>query len=317
MNSQKPKILIVDDEATICELLHEELGELGYQCTEVFNGNDALARLEKENYDVILLDIRLPGLSGLEVLARVHSNYSDTVTIMVTAVNDIYTAIEAMKQGAYDYLTKPFNLDEVNLSISRALEKRKLVLENKEYQHNLEDKVAALDKVIRNLSFNVITSLVYALEAKDKYTCGHSQKVADIAVAIAKEMGLRQERVEKIRLAGLLHDLGKIGIKESILNKTSRLLDEEYQHIKKHPEIGEHILAPITDGEILALIRNHHERYDGTGYPDQLKITQIPLGARILSVSDAYDAMTSERPYRKPLSKKDALAEIERFLEPN
>ncbi|MFC1991324.1 HD domain-containing phosphohydrolase [Chloroflexota bacterium] len=312
MIPKKPKVLIVDDEQVICDVLHDELSELGYQCTAVFSGNDALAKLAGENFDVVLLDIRLPGISGLEVLTQVRSNHLNTPVIMITAINDVDTAVTAMRQGAYDYLSKPFNLDDVAISISRTMEQKRLELEIIEYRQNLEDKVTEQTMKIRTLSLEAITALVYALEAKDKYTSGHSQKVADISVAIAQEIGLPQESIENIRLAGLLHDLGKIGIRESILNKPGRLDNDEYQHVKKHPEIGEHILVPFTSAAAtLRLIRNHHERYDGTGYPDRLQAGQISLGARILAVSDAYEAMTSERPYRKPLSDTAALAEIE------
>ncbi|MFC2072996.1 HD domain-containing phosphohydrolase [Chloroflexota bacterium] len=312
MVNKKPGVLIVDDEQVIRDVLYEELSERGYLCTTVPRGNDALAELEAQDFEVVLLDVRLPGISGLEMLPIIRSNHPNTAIIMISAVTDIDKAVAAMKQGAYDYITKPFNLDEIIISIGRAMEKSRLELENKEYQKHLEDKVAEQAKNIRTLFLSAITSLVYALEAKDEYTSGHSQRVADIAVAIARKMNLPQESIEKIRLAGLLHDIGKIGVRESVLHKPSRLANEELQHIQKHSEIGEHILAPIAgDEETLKSIRNHHEHYDGTGYPDRLKNTQISLGARILSVSDAYEAMTSGRPYRKPLSEEIALAEIE------
>ena len=217
-----------------------------------------------------------------------------------------------MKQGAYDYLTKPFNLDEVVLSVDRALEKRRLELENRDYQQHLEQKVEAQARKIRASFLSAITALAYALEAKDKYTSGHSQRVAEISVAIAKEMGLSQHSTERIRQAGLIHDIGKIGVREAALNKPGRLTDEEFQHVKEHCEMGEHILAPIVeDEEILKVVRHHHEHYDGTGYPNRLSAEQIPLGARILAVADTYDAMTSERPYRGAMSDEAACAEIE------
>ncbi|MFC2014838.1 HD domain-containing phosphohydrolase [Chloroflexota bacterium] len=312
MTLRKPRILIVDDEQVIRDVLYEELSELGYQCSTVSNGYDALARLTAENFDVVLLDIKMPGISGLEVLAKVRSNHLDTAIIILTAVNDVDTAVKAMKQGAYDYICKPFDLGDIAVSISRTVEQKRLELEIIEYRQNLEDKVTEQTLKIRTLSLEAITTLIYALEAKDKYTSGHSQRVADLSVAIAQEMGLPKNTIENIRLAGLLHDLGKIGIKESILNKPGSLDNDEYQHVKKHPEIGEHILVPFTSAALtLSLIRNHHERYDGTGYPDGLRAEQIPLGARILAVSDAYEAMTSERPYRKPLSDSAARVEID------
>ena len=313
MTEKRGSILIVDDEDAIRKLLHQKLSSDGYQCREAARAEQALDKLKDNVVDLVILDIKMPGKSGVELLPEIKASHPDTAVVMATATTDTDIAIHCMKQGAYDYITKPFNLDEVIISIGRALEKRRLELENKEYQQHLEDKVEEQAKKIRASFLSAITALAYALEAKDKYTSGHSQRVADISVAIAKEMGLPQESIKRIKLAGLVHDVGKIGVRESVLNKPSRLTDDEFRHIQYHPEIGEHILAPISNNEeILELVRNHHERYDGTGYPDRLKDGQIPLCARILAVSDAYEAMTSERPYREAMSDKTACTEIER-----
>jgi putative nucleotidyltransferase with HDIG domain len=312
MPKEQENILIVDDEEIIRKLLHRRLSGEGYHCLDAGNAEQALAKLQNNTVALAILDIKMPGKSGIELLAEIRSEHPDTAVIMATAVADINVAIQCMKQGAYDYLTKPFNLDEVVLSVERTLEKRRLELENREYQTHLEGKVEEQAKKIRASFLRAITALAYALEAKDKYTSGHSQRVADISVAIAKEMGLPQESIDEIRLAGLLHDIGKIGVRESVLNKPSRLTDEEFQHVKKHSEIGEHILGPIADDEeILRLVRYHHEHYDGNGYPDRLKYDQIPLGARILAVADAYEAMTSKRPYREALGDEKARKEID------
>ena len=307
------KIMVVDDEPGICRVLHRLLTREGYEVKAVSNAQTVLPRLNTARYDLVLLDIMMPGKSGIELLPEIKASYPDTAVVMVTASADINTAIQCMKQGAYDYLTKPFNLDEVFFSVGRALEKRRLELENEEHRHHLEDKVAQQAERIRASFLSAIAALVNALEAKDKYTSGHSQRVADIAVAIAKEMRLPPAIIDKVKLAGLLHDIGKIGVRESVLNKPGSLSDGEFQQIQEHPEIGQHILAPIADDEeILRLVRSHHERYDGRGYPDHLKDSQILLAARILAVSDAYEAMTSERPYRKAMPSAVACAEIER-----
>ena len=312
MPKEQENILIVDDEEIIRKLLHRRLSGEVYHCLDAGNAEQALAKLQNNTVALAILDIRMPGKSGIELLAEIRSEYPDTAVIMATAVADINVAIQCMKQGAYDYLTKPFNLDEVVLSVERTLKKRRLELENREYQTHLEGKVEEQAKKIRASFLSAITALAHALEAKDKYTSGHSQRVADISVAIAKEIGLSPEDSNRVRLAGLVHDIGKIGVRESVLNKPSRLTDEEFQHVQKHSEIGEHILAPIADDkEILKLVRNHHERYDGSGYPDQLKSRQIPLGARILAVADAYEAMTSKRPYREALGDEKARKEID------
>lgn len=305
------RILIVDDEKAIRRLLQQKLLGEGYQCQEAGSAEQALGGLQAGALELVLLDIKMPGKSGVELLPEIRANYPDIAVIMVTAITDTTTAIQCMKQGAYDYLTKPFNLDEVAMSVHRALEKRRLELENRDYQQHLEQKVKEQAEKIRASFLNAIAALAYALEAKDKYTSGHSQRVAEISVTIARELGMTQASIEKIRLAGLIHDIGKIGVRESILNKPVRLNAEEYQHIKYHSEIGEHILTPIVeDEEILKMVRYHHERYDGTGYPDGLSGKQIPLGARILAVADSYDAMTSERPYREAMNTETACIEI-------
>jgi putative nucleotidyltransferase with HDIG domain len=313
MTVNQETILIVDDEEAIRRLLHQKLSGEGYRCEEAGSAEQALDKLRSNTIELVLLDIKMPGKSGTELLPGIKASYLDTAVIMATSITDTSTAIQCMKEGAYDYLTKPFNLDEVILSVDRALEKRRLELENRDYRQHLEQKVEAQAKKIRALFLNAITALAYALEAKDIYTSGHSQRVAESAVAIAKEMGMPPDSISKIQLAGLVHDIGKIGVKESVLNKVGKLTDDEFEHIKAHCEIGEHILTPIVeDEEILKAVRHHHERYNGKGYPDGLSGEQIPLGARILAVADAYDAMTSERPYRKAMSDETACTEIER-----
>jgi len=313
MTEKQKTILIVDDEEVIRRLLHQKLSGEGYHCEEAGSAEQALDRLRSNTVELVILDIKMPGKSGIELLPEIEAGYPDTAVIMATAITDTSTAIQCMKQGAYDYLTKPFDLDEVILSVVRALEKRRLELENRDYRQHLEQKVEEQAQKIRASFFSAITALAYALEAKDKYTSGHSQRVTEISVAIAKELGMPRNSIEKIRLAGLIHDIGKIGVKESVLNKPGKLTDEEYQHIKSHCDVGERILTPIVeDEEILKAVRHHHERYDGRGYPDGLSDEQIPLGARILAVADTYDALTSERPYREAMSTETAFAEIER-----
>ena len=313
MTKKQGRILIVDDEEVIRRLLRQKLSSEGYQCQEAGNAAQALDELRSKPVALVILDIKMPGKLGIELLPELRASYPDTAVIMATAITDTSTAIQCMKQGAYDYLTKPFNLDEVVLNVNRALEKRRLVLENRAYQQHLEEMVEKQAKKIRAAFLNAITALAYALEAKDKYTSGHSQRVTKISVAIVKKLGMPQGSINEIRLAGLIHDIGKIGVRESVLNKPAKLTDDEFKHIKSHCEVGEHILTPIVeDEEILKMVRHHHERYDGTGYPDRLKGEQIPLGARILAVADTYDAMTSERPYREAMIDETAYAEIER-----
>ncbi len=339
MAGKQERILIVDDEDIIRSLLCLGLAREGYQCQEANGAEPALAQMRTNPAELVILDIKMPGKSGAELLPEIKASYPDTAVIMATAITDASTAIQCMKEGAYDYIAKPFNLDEVVLSAERALEKRRLELENRDYQQHLEEKVAEQAKKIRGAFLNAITALAYALEAKDKYTSGHSERVAEISVAIARELGMSPESIERIRLAGSIHDIGKIGVRESVLNKPGTLSNTEYQHIISHCELGERILSPIVeDKETLEMVRHHHERYDGTGYPDHLSAKQIPQETRvlavaeayaeiayahtqeetfsqntsILAVADAYDAMTSNRPYRAALSAEKAIDELRR-----
>jgi putative nucleotidyltransferase with HDIG domain len=314
MTQRQEKILAVDDEPVIRKLLCAKLSTEGYVCLMAGDADQALKEIASSRPDLVILDINMPGKSGTALLAEIMATFPDTAVIMATAISDSHTAIHCMKEGAYDYLIKPFDLDDVVLSVDRALEKKRLEHENKDYQQHLEDKVEKQSIKIRASFINSVTSLAYALEAKDKYTSGHSQRVTDMAVAIARKLDLPKENIEKIKLAGLLHDIGKIGVREAILNKAGTLTDEEFQHVKRHCEKGDRILSPIVEDEdISRMVRHHHEHWDGKGYPDGLSGQQIPQGARVLSVADAYDAMTSERPYRKAMNRDEARAEITRF----
>ena len=329
-NTNKAKILIVDDEIRVREILSRKLTDNGHHCLTAPDGNSALKLLKNDHVDLVLLDVMMPGKSGHDVLQEIKLRYPDTAVIMVTAIADVQTAIGLMKAGAYDYIIKPVELNVLLVSLSRALEKRRLIIENRDYQSHLEQKVKEQTKKVRQSFLNSITSLVYALEAKDQYTHGHSQRVTKIAVAIAKKLNIPKDVIEKIELAGLLHDVGKIGVSETILNKPGKLTSEEFEIVKSHCEIGERILTPIVeDKEILEMVRHHHERYDGTGYPDGLSGRQITQGASImavaevydaiaspgamyLAVADAYDAMTSDRPYRPAMTPEAACAELEK-----
>ena len=341
-NINKARILIADDEPVIRNILSRKLIGEGYECTEASDGTRALNELKTCTFDLVLLDINMPGKSGTDVLREMRAKYPDTAVIMITAISDVGTAIKSMKMGAHDYVIKPVDLKMLLVSVDRALDKRRLILENKSYQLHLEEKVEEQTREIRESFLNSIKSLAFALEAKDKYTSGHSQRVSEIATAIARELGVAQDYAEKMSLAGLVHDIGKIGLRESVLNKPGKISDEEYDHIKSHSETGERILSPIIqDKEILDMVRHHHERYDGNGYPDGLQAEQIPQGARILAVADAYvdmsgnqagkevlsqgarilavadsyDAMTSDRPYREAMSPELAISELERGQE--
>ncbi len=306
-------ILVVDDEDVIRRLLCQKLRAEGYTCVEAGSARQAMEKMREKAADLAILDIMMPGGSGVELLPELKKNYPDTVVIMATAVGDAETAIKCVRLGAYDYFTKPYNLDEVALSVARALNTRRLELEVLDYQQHLEEKVKVQADKIRDSFMNAVTALALALDAKDEYTSGHSGRVSEISVVIAKELGMHDGALENIRLAGLIHDIGKIGVKEAVLNKPGMLTPEEFEHIKTHPAIGERILKPIVEEqEILDMVRLHHERFDGRGYPDGLSGEQIPVGAAIMALADAYDAMTSDRPYRKSLGNAVAVEEIKK-----
>jgi putative two-component system response regulator len=312
MLDQQETLLIVDDEAAIRRVLFQKLSREGYQCEEADAAEQVLNTLATSPIALVILDIKMPGKSGIELLPEIKSGYPDTEVIMATAVTDVNVAIQCLKQGANDYLCKPFNLEEVSLAVQRALEKRRLKLEIREYQQFLEGKVEEQTGEIRKLFLGAIEALVSALEAKDKYTGGHSRRVTEIALAIGNELGLSAQDMEDLRWGSLLHDVGKIAIDQLIQNKPGKLTREEYEHIMTHTRIGADIVRPVVNGKIVEIIEHHHDRYDGSGLHQVIAGNDIPLGARILAVADALDAMTSDRPYRSAMSITEAIDGIKR-----
>ena len=303
------EILIVDSEHCILDSIESLLDGAGYNVKCVNDAKDALKVLDEENVSLVISEIDLNGISGLDLFSFIQENH-DTVDVILTCSSpDVSVASDAIKRGVCDFICKPFHAFDILLSVKRVFEKRNLIHESKDFQGLLEKKIKeqTLSLRLRNqekqqLLINMIKSLVQTLEAKDKYTEGHSRRVAENALHIAQSIGMNYKEQEKINLAGLLHDIGKIGVKESILNKAGRLTDKEYSHIKTHPLISQRILEPIPQfKEVVMIIRHHHEFFDGSGYPDGLAGELIPIGARILTVCDAYDAMTSDRPYRSAL----------------
>jgi len=312
MPVQRETLLIVDDEAAIRKLLCQKLSSQGYQCEETYSAEQALNMLETSPIALVILDIKMPGKSGIELLREIKSGYPDTAVIMATAVNDINVGIQCLKQGADDYICKPFNLEEVSLAVQKSLEKRRLQLEIREYQQYLEEKIEEQTGDIRKLFLGAIEALVSALEAKDKYTGGHSRRVTDIALALGNELGLSRQDMEDLRWGSLLHDIGKIAVDQVTQNKPDRLTREEYEHIMIHAHVGAGIVRPVVNGKITEMIEHHHDHYDGSGLHQVIVGSDIPLGARILAVADAFDAMISDRPYRPAMSITDAMDEIRR-----
>lgn len=312
MPNQRETLLIVDDEAAIRRLLRRKLSGEGYQCEEADTAEQILNTLKTSPIALVILDIKMPGKSGIELLPEIKSGYPDTAVIMATAVNEVNVAVQCLKQGADDYICKPFNLEELSRSVQKALEKRRLQLEIREYQQYLEEKIEEQTGEIRKLFLGAIEALVAALEAKDKYTGGHSRRVTEIALALGNELGLSAQDIEDLRWGSLLHDIGKIAVDQVIQNKPGRLTREEYEHIMTHIHVGVEIVRPVVNGKITAMIEHHHDHYDGSGLHQVIAGSDIPLGARILAVADAFDAMISDRPYRSAMSITEIVEEIKR-----
>ena len=320
MKKEKYKVLITDDERDIRELLGDFLEDKGFQFFLAENAFDALA-IFKENpdIDIVMSDIRMPGRSGLDLLGDIKQIDEDVVVIMISAVKDIESAISAMSKGAYDYVSKPFKLAEVGIIVDKAIDKRKLTLENREYQRELEIKVAERTEELKNALDELDTtylmtleSLATALDMRDEETQGHSVRVLQYAMKLAGLLGITDPvKLKTLEYGSLLHDIGKIGIPDSILKKPSRLSKEEWEIMRTHPRAGYKILSNIKFlEEASKIVLHHHENFDGSGYPGKLKKDEIPLAARIFSVADALDAMTSHRSYRIALSFEEAENEL-------
>jgi putative nucleotidyltransferase with HDIG domain len=316
----RERILIVDDEDSIREVVATLLEKQGYECVAAQSAHDALGHLHLRPFDLVLSDILMPEMNGLELLGRVREHHCDLPVVMVTATHDITTALEAIRRGAYDYILKPFERDELYHGTGRALEHRRLVMENKRYQQGLEIQVAERTSQLTQAIVELQQSYDYTLEAlggaldlKDAETQGHCQRVTAYTICLARAMGVPSSDLPHIARGAFLHDIGKMAVPDQILRKPGPLNDDEWIILKRHCEIGYAALLRIPFLKDAAeIVLTHHERYDGTGYPRGLKQDEIPLGARIFAVADTLDAMISDRPYRRALSLEAAKEEIRR-----
>jgi putative two-component system response regulator len=313
--SSARRVLVVDDEESIRNAIGKFLKARGYDIVVAENGADALDALQRERFDALLCDVRMPGMLGTEVVPRALELRPDLAVLMLTAVNDAPTATEVLAHGAMDYLMKPVELDDLAKAVERAVRKRDLEIQQRNVERMIREEVALRTEELRReqallaeISISIVRALVNAQEAKDPFLRGHSQRVAAMSAAIASSMGLPDDAVEDLRLSGQLHDVGKIGIPETLLHKAGPLTDEEYDRVKDHVRIGMDILTPLTPlARVLPAIQDHHERWDGGGYPRQLAGEQISLGGRILAAVDAFDALTSRRAYRDPLTPHETI----------
>jgi putative nucleotidyltransferase with HDIG domain len=308
-------LLVVDDEESIRNALRKYLVQQGYEVVLAASGEEALGVLQRQKITGILLDVNMPGTNGIDLVPRIMELEPTVALLMLTAVNDATSAALCMQRGALDYLIKPIDLSHLGRAIGRALERRHTLLEGQQINQWLKEEVALrvaerrLEQATQErISVATLEALVNALEAKDAYLRGHSARVADLSASIAAHLDCSDEDIEAIRTAGRLHDIGKIGIREEILNKQGPLSDEEYEHVKQHVLVGSQILAPLVHlREVITYVRSHHERWDGFGYPDRLAGEAIPLGARIIGAVEIYDALTTSRPYQEKMAPEEAV----------
>jgi putative nucleotidyltransferase with HDIG domain len=313
-------ILVVDDEEAIREVVSTMLESRGYHCTAVGNGRAAQECVRKETPDLILSDMIMPEMDGIKLLDWMRGHDPEVPVIMVTAIHDISTALEAIRRGAYDYILKPFEKDQLFHGVGRAIQHRRLVVENRNYQRDLEQKVeertAQLQTAFVQLEQSyddTLEALGSALDLKDAETEGHCQRVTAFTISIAKAVPVPMLYLPILARAAFLHDIGKMAIPDMILRKPGPLDNEEKQIMRTHCDIGYNMLTRIPFlRDAAEIVLAHQEFFDGTGYPRGLRGEQIPLGARIFSIADAMDAMISDRPYRKALPLSHAREEIRR-----
>ena len=311
---QTPRVLVVDDERFVREIVRRWLERVGYECTCVESVGLACDLLQQHTFDIVTSDISLPGRSGMELLQTVQEKYPETAMLMLTANADTKLAIQALTLGAYGYLLKPVEQEELLCQIERALEHRRLVMENREYTDLLEWKVREQTRHVRLAHEETIQRLVTACMFRDDETSGHIKRSGLSSALVAQAAGWSTEMVELIRLAAPMHDVGKVGISDSILRKPGKLTAEEFRLMQQHTVIG----ADMLSGSLSPVLQMaeqiahfHHERWDGTGYPNRLAGEAIPKAARILAIIDVYDALTHDRVYRRALPEEQVLQIIQ------
>ncbi|PZR17271.1 MAG: two-component system response regulator [Archangium gephyra] len=315
-----PRVLIVDDDESVRDVISVLLREEGYHCAVASDADMALELAEAEDTPLVISDMKMPGKDGLWLLEAFRDKHPDTSVIMLTGYGDTEQAVDCLRRGAVDYLLKPPKLTDLIRSIERALAKRRLEMARKRYQKKLErkvrDRTTELRSALKDVSTtyqNTLLALVTALDAREHETSDHSQRVVEYTVAIAQRMGIKGPELDEIGRGALLHDIGKIGVPDAVLLKPGKLTPEEWVEMRKHPDIGFSMIAPIPFLAIPSqIVLSHQERWDGRGYPRGLKGNEVHIGARIFAVADTLDAMTSDRPYRKGTTFANAIEEIKR-----
>ncbi len=320
LTSETPRILIVDDEDEIRQILLELLSAQ-FNCEGSSTAEEALDRLGNSQFELVISDITMPGMSGLDMIPHVKSVSPDTVVVMISGMQTVESAIGALRLGAFDYLMKPFDLRQVEAVVKRALEHHELIVAKQRYENQLEELVeqrtAELDRALDSLEDayrSTLKALTAALETRDSETHGHSERVVSYSLRLGREYGLNRDEMKALEFGSLLHDIGKIGVPDSILRKPAKLTEEEWVRMREHPMHGQQILRGIEFLQGAArVVAQHHEKWDGSGYPLGLRVEDIDVCARIFSVADAFDAITSDRVYRKGKSYEAAAQELDEW----
>jgi putative nucleotidyltransferase with HDIG domain len=318
--NKQPRLLIVDDEVEVRGVLRDLLSD-AYQCSEASSAEEALAQLRERNYELVISDITMSGMTGLEMIPHVKVICPDTVIVMISGMQTIESAINALRLGAFDYLMKPFDLRQAEAAIARAYEHHELIVGKRHYENHLEELVeqrtAELDQALDSLENayrTTLQALTAALETRDSETHGHSERVVTFSLRLGREYGLSAAELKALEFGSLLHDIGKIGVPDAILRKPGKLTDEEWVRMREHPMHGQQILRGIKFLHGAAkVVSQHHEKWDGSGYPFGLKAEEIDICARIFSVADAFDAITSDRVYRQGRPYQAAAEELDEW----
>ncbi|MCK9297043.1 MAG: response regulator [Desulfobulbaceae bacterium] len=304
------KLLIVDDEDVICDTFSRLLDYAGYKCQVAQNGKEALRMLEQQEFSLLLSDINMPGMSGLDLLRTVVENHNDLAVLMISGIDDRDVAINCLEIGAYGYIIKPVQMNELVINVANALHRRELEIINRRYNQQLKELVEARTKELYLAREETIMTLGKAAEFRDNETAQHTIRMSHYCQMLARQCGLPESQCEQIRLASPLHDIGKIGISDTILLKPAKLTDEEFAIIQQHPEIGYRILVDAKSDSLrlgASIAYTHHEKFDGSGYPRKLKGTAIPIEGRIAAISDVFDALTTNRVYKSAIGVDQAV----------
>jgi len=320
------RVLVVDDEKECRHALADAIAAKGLEPETAENGQAALKQIQRQPsaYSLVYSDLRMPEVGGLELIERLSGVDRTIVPVLLTGCGDTASAIAAMRAGAFDFLTKPFTLGELEMSLARAIERRKMLLQHEQDRVHLEHLLEASEAEkkcmllqhedeMRRIFVSSVRAHARSIEAKDAYTAGHCDRVERYAELLARKRGGFDEKwIFNLKVASILHDIGKIGVRSAILCKPGALDEQECDEIRSHPAIGGRIVRTLYGFNIEPAVRHHHERFDGSGYPNGLKGEMIPLEARIILIADTFDAMTSDRPYRRAMSTADALDELKR-----